>query len=122
MDITKPDLINLPFLKFGIPGPVLFLAAITQLISAKVMSPYTKKQEKIAKKTPEGSDDIQVAMQRSMVYTFPLITLFIGMRFPAGLALYWLVFSLTQTYQQIRAQGWGGLTLWIDKLGLIKSP
>lgn len=121
LDITKPDMVKLPFLDFSIPGPILFLAAITQLISAKVMSPYTKRQEAIAKKTPEESDDIQVAMQRSMVYTFPLFTLFIGMRFPSGLALYWFVFSLTQTYQQIRAQGWGGLTPWIEKVGLVKS-
>jgi len=121
LDITKPDLIKLPSLDFNIPGPILFLAAITQLISAKVMSPYTKRQENIAKKTPEGSDDIQVAMQRSMVYTFPLFTLFIGMRFPSGLALYWLVFSLTQTYQQIKAQGWGGLIPWMEKAGLMKS-
>jgi len=121
LDITKPDLLNLSFLDFGIPGPLLFLAAITQLISAKVMSPYTKKQENIAKKTPQESDDIQVAMQKSMVYTFPLFTLFIGMRFPSGLALYWLIFSLTQAFQQIRAQGWGGLTPWMGKLGLLKE-
>jgi len=121
LDITKPDLIKLPSLDFGIPGPLLLLAAITQLVSAKVMSPYTKRQENIAKKTPGESDDIQVAMQRSMVYTFPLFTLFIGMRFPSGLALYWLIFSLTQAYQQVRAQGWGGLTPWMEKVGLIKS-
>ena len=121
LDITKPDLINIPSLDFGIPGPILILAALTQLISAKVMSPYTKTQEMIAKKTPKESDDIQVTMQRSMVYTFPLFTLFIGMRFPSGLALYWFVFSLTQTYQQIRAQGWGGLTPFMEKVGLFKS-
>jgi membrane protein insertase Oxa1/YidC/SpoIIIJ len=54
--------------------------------------PYTKAEEKVAKKTSEKSDDFQVAMQKSMIYTFPLFTLFIGMQFASGLAIYWLVF------------------------------
>jgi membrane protein insertase Oxa1/YidC/SpoIIIJ len=95
---------------------MLFLAAFVQLISSKVMTPYTKIEEKLAKKTPGVEDDMQVAMQKSMAYTFPLITLLVGMRFPSGLALYWFVFSLLQTHQQVRNQGWGGLTPWIEKI------
>ena len=121
LDITQPDKVSLPSIPFSLPGPILILAAITQLISAKVMQPFTDVEEKLAKKTPGEEDDMQVAMQKSMVYTFPLITLFIGLRFPSGLALYWFMFSLIQTIQQVRAQGWGGLTPWIKKLNLIKS-
>jgi YidC/Oxa1 family membrane protein insertase len=121
LDVTKPDVINIAQLPFGIPGPILFLAALVQLISAKIMAPYTGQQEKVAKKTPQESDDIQVAMQKSMIYTFPLFTLVIGLRFASGLALYWLIFSLTQAYQQYRAQGLGGLTPWLERLNLIKA-
>ena len=121
LDVTKPDLINLPGISFAIPGPILFLAAAIQLLSAKMMAPYTQAEEKIAEKSPKKEDDIQVAMQKSMVYTFPLFTLFIGMKFASGLALYWLIFSLAQVYQQARTQGWGGLSPWINKLNLIKS-
>jgi len=60
-------------------------------------------------------------MQKSMIYTFPLFTLLIGIRFASGLALYWLVFSLTQMYQQVRTQGWGELTPWLTRFNLVKS-
>jgi YidC/Oxa1 family membrane protein insertase len=121
LDITKPDVFKLPNTSLNFPGPLLFLAAITQLISAKVMSPQTKLDEKVAEKTTETSDDIQVAMQRSMIYTFPLFTLIIGMRFASGLALYWFVFSAFQTYQQIRSQGSGELAGWLKNIGLLRS-
>lgn len=120
LDVTKPDVINIPAIPFPIPGPILFLAGLVQLISAKIMMPYTKIEEKIAKKTPKKEDDMQVAMQKSMSYTFPLFTLFIGTRFPSGLALYWFLFSLTQAYQQYKSQGWGGLTPWIERVGLLR--
>ncbi len=121
LDITKPDIVNLPFLPFPIPGPILILSALVQFLSAKVMTPYTKVEEKIAKKTKESADDFQVAMQKSMSYTFPLFTLLIGMQFASGLAIYWFVFSFTQTVQQVKMQGWGGLTPWINKLKLVQS-
>lgn len=121
MDMTKPAVFQIPGIDFNIPGPLLILSALAQFVSAKIMAPYEKVQEKIAKKTPEASDDFQVGMQKSMIYMFPLMTLFIGLRFPSGLALYWLVFSVFQAYQQYRSQGWGGMTPWIIKLGLLKS-
>ncbi|HLE49104.1 MAG TPA: YidC/Oxa1 family membrane protein insertase [Patescibacteria group bacterium] len=118
LDVKTPDTFNLGFLPFAIPGPILILAALTQFVSAKISQPYVKEEERIAKKTESGADDMQVAMQKSMIYTFPLMTILIGYRFPSGLALYWLVFSLTQTYQQYKSSGWGGLTPMIKKLGL----
>lgn len=121
LDVKIPDTVKLPFLPFMIPGPLLIGAALIQFLSAKVTSPLIKEEERIAKKTKQESDDMQVAMQKSMIYTFPLMTLVIGYQFPSGLALYWLMFSLAQTYQQIRSQGWGGLTPFAKRLGLIKS-
>jgi YidC/Oxa1 family membrane protein insertase len=121
IDVKVPDTVKLPFLPFMIPGPLLISAALIQFLSAKITSPVIAQEEKIAKKTKKESDDMQVAMQKSMIYTFPLMTLVIGYQFPSGLALYWLVFSLTQTYQQVRSQGWGGLTPLINRFGLIKS-
>ena len=116
LNITKPDVIKLESIPFPLPGPLLILAALVQFVSAKITAPYEKAQQKVVKKTPEASDDISASMQRSMVFTFPLITLLIGIRFPSGLAIYWLMFSLTQAYQQYKAQGWGGLTPIVEKL------
>lgn len=121
LDIAKPDIMRLSFLPFPLPGLTLLVSAILQFISAKIMVPYRQVEEKIAEKTKEKSDDIQVAMQKSMVYTFPLFTLFIGMQFASGLALYWLVFSATQVYQTVRVSGWGELTPVLRKLKLLKS-
>lgn len=120
LDVTKPDTLNIASLPFPLPGPILILAALIQLVSAKIMAPFVEAKEKAAKKTKGKADDIQVAMQQSMVFTFPLFTIVFGMRFASGLALYWLLFSLYQAFQQYRTSGWGGLTPWMRKLGLLK--
>jgi len=114
-DVTRPDVFRIPGLPFPIPGIILILAAISQFISVKVTSPFIKAEEKIAKKTKGSSDDMQVAMQKSMTYTLPLMTIFFGMSFPSGLAVYWFIFSLVNAVQQIRMSGWGSLTPLIEK-------
>lgn len=121
LDVTRPDNLVLPGIAINLPGPILLLSALAQFVSAKMMAPYTKAQGVVAKKTPGKEDDIQATMQKSMVYTFPIITILIGMKFASGLALYWLVFSLAQVYQQAKTQGWGGLSPWLLRLKLLKS-
>lgn len=120
LDMAKPDLIKLTD-SISIPGPILILAAFVQFVSAKITAPYERLQEKIAKKTKDKVDDFQSAMQKSMTVTLPFFTLIIGMKFPSGLALYWIVFSIVQAFQQYRSQGWGGLTPSLEKAGLIQS-
>ena len=120
LDVTKPDVFRFAGLPFPIPGPIIFLAAFFQLVSSKMMTPYTEIEEKVAKKTSGQTDDLQVSMQKSMAFTFPLFTLIFGMGFPSGLALYWLLFSLWQVWQQYNTSGWGGITPWIKKLNLLK--
>ncbi len=97
LDITKPDTFAVSFLPFPLPGALIILAALAQAFSAKIMAPYVEKEQKLAKKTPQASDDFQTAMQSSAIYTFPLLTIIFGMRFPSGLALYWFLFSLFQS-------------------------
>jgi len=121
LNLTKPDVFRIPGAPFPIPGPLLILAALLQFVSAKIMAPMVSAEKKVAQKTAGGADDIQVAMQQSMTYTFPLFTLIFGMSFPSGLALYWLLFSFWQAWQQYKTTGWGGMTPWISKLGLLKS-
>jgi YidC/Oxa1 family membrane protein insertase len=116
LNITKPDTFKIPSFPIGIPGPLLILAAISQMISAKIASPYLAAEEKQAKKTPGAADDFAAAMQSSAIYTFPLMTLLIGGNFPSGVALYWVVFSVYQTIQQYRSTGLGGLKSWMKVL------
>jgi YidC/Oxa1 family membrane protein insertase len=121
LDVRKPDTFRIPNIPFPIPGPILILAALAQFVSAKMTMPFIKAEEKIAKKTKTETDDMQVAMQSSMVYTFPFFTLIFGINFPSGLALYWLLFSAWQVWQQYKTSGWGSLTPFISRLGLVKS-
>lgn len=121
LDVTKPDVFKIPGIPFNLPGPILILAALVQLVSAKMMTPYFKEEKTLAKKTASKEDDLQVTMQQSMSVTFPLFTLIIGLSFPSGLVLYWFLFSLWQAIQQYQTSGWGGLTPLISRIGLLKS-
>lgn len=116
LDVSKPDTFNIPGIPFALPGLFLILATLAQFLSVKITSPYIAREEKIAGKTKSGTDDMQVAMQKSMIYTLPLMTLIFGLKFPSGLALYWLVFSVVSVWQQVQMSGWGGLTPAVTKL------
>ncbi len=126
LDVKVPDTVN-KFVgledkkPFPIPGPMIILAGLLQFLSAKMMAPIVKKEEKIANETKGQADDMAVAMQSSMIYTFPMMTIFFGVSFPSGLALYWLLFSVFQMHQQYKSSGWGGLTPLINSLGLVQS-
>src|SRR4030066_603229 len=101
LDISKPDTFTIPGIPFGIPGLFLILATLAQFLSVKITAPYLSREQKIAKKSKSQADDMQVAMQSSMTYMLPLMTLIFGLKFPSGLALYWLVFSVVNVWQQV---------------------
>lgn len=112
INLVKPDLINIPGLKFGLPGILVILAALVQFLSSKMM---------MAVNAPKADpDDVMASSQEQMIYMFPLMTIVFGYQFPAGLVLYWFVFSLVSGIQQYYATGWGGLTPWLKRLGLLK--
>lgn len=73
------------------------LAAIAQFWQAKMLS--AKRPEVKS----EGSKDEAFAsiMNKQMVYVLPLFTLWIGLRFPGGLTLYWLITTLWTAGQQL---------------------
>lgn len=86
IDLSKPNVI------------LAVLAGAAQYWQAKMM---------IAKRPPknagEGSKDEDMAaiMNKQMLYFMPILTIFIGLKFPGGLALYWLfstVFTIAQQY------------------------
>ena len=121
LNLTQPDAYKFDWFPTKLPGPILILAALLQFISAKITAPFIERQKKVAKKTPETTDDMQVSMQQSMVYTFPLMTIVFGLNFPSALAIYWLLFSVLQAWRQYKSAGWGGLTPFVARLGLLKS-
>jgi len=83
----------------SIPHIVLvILAAAAQYIQTKMLM---AKQPAATKTKDKSEPDLATAMTQQMLYLGPLLTLFIGFKFPAGLALYWLVstgFMIAQQY------------------------
>jgi len=103
LDLTKPDLIKISGLP-SLPGFFLLFSAIFQFLSSKWMMPTVNKEKELAKKTPGVADDFATAFQSQSLYLFPLMTIFIGLKFASGLAIYWFTFSLFNVVQQIIIQ------------------
>lgn len=117
-DLTRPDVMAVPGLPLPLPGIFLILVALVQFLSSKMMTPQVIQAAKAAQKTPQTSDDIATAMQKQMLYFFPILTIIIGYTFPLGVVLYWGAFSFFQAVQQYFVSGWGGLSPIAAKLGL----
>ncbi len=66
--------------------------------------------------TTANANDPTAQSMKTMQYIMPLITVFFGWTFPAGLALYWTVSSVFQAVQQYFVTGWGGLLTTPDFL------
>jgi YidC/Oxa1 family membrane protein insertase len=80
--------------RFGLSGLAL-IAAVLQLIQTRMMTPK--------------SDDPQVKSQQRIFLLLPLFSLFYGWFLPAGLFIYWIVFTAYSIVQQYLIVGWGGL-------------
>lgn len=86
VDLTKPSIV------------IAALAAISQYFQTKMLM---ASQPPAAQKEPSDKPDMAQMMSKQMLYLGPLLTLFIGIKFPAGLSLYWLVGTLFMLAQQI---------------------
>ncbi|MBV8821390.1 MAG: membrane protein insertase YidC [Ktedonobacteraceae bacterium] len=77
------------------------LAGVATFVQLRMSQPKTAA-------TANASDPSTQSM-KTMQYIMPLITVFFGWTFPAGLALYWTVSSVFQAVQQYFITGWGSL-------------
>jgi YidC/Oxa1 family membrane protein insertase len=109
--ITAPTSLDenfLGFLNLTIPSvPLAVITAIAQFIQLKMMQLKNSKKEDKTKEvanTKEASKDktpdFASIMQKQMLFIVPIMTLFIGIKFPSGLALYWLTSTLFMIAQQ----------------------
>lgn len=74
---------------------IVILAAGSQFIQSKMMMAKQPKKE-----ASSGNDDFTQIMSKQMLFLGPLLTLFIGIKFPIGLSLYWLVSTVFMIVQQ----------------------
>lgn len=86
MDLAKPSIILAVF------------AAAAQFVQTKMM------MGTMAPAVNTGKGDFAQTMNKQMLYLGPLLTVFIGAKFPAGLPLYWLVMTLFMIGQQYLVQ------------------
>jgi YidC/Oxa1 family membrane protein insertase len=117
--------VNMSFLwlDLGKPDPYFILpvlAGLSQLLLSFLIMPATQTRDikpnksKSKKKKEENKQEEDIAemaqtMQQQMIFLMPLMTGFIALRFPSGLALYWVTSTLFSFGQQVAISGWGGL-------------
>lgn len=109
--VPVPVDINLHFLGLVLTEPSLLLgvvAGVGQFVMMRFFTPAPQTQ-------PGASDEtaaMMAKMQRNMMYFFPVMTVFIALRLPAALALYWVastVFAIVQQYILRRVHGSSGV-------------
>lgn len=118
--------VNMNFLWLNLSKPdpyyiLPILAAGSQFIFSFMMRPgleQHKLETQIKKKQEKSEDKLEMAesIQSQMLYMMPLMTGIIALRFPAGLAVYWVVTTLFSLVQQYFVSGLGGLEVVINKL------
>lgn len=87
LDLTKPNYV------------LAFLSAVAQYYQTKML--FAKKNIGLLEPKSSGEPDFASIMNKQMLYLGPAITFFIGVTFPAALALYWLVSTLFMIFQQM---------------------
>lgn len=99
--VADPGVLSHEF--FGIASleapSILFavLAAVGQFYQMKMLS----QGKTVEKKESDGKDpDFATIMNKQMLYMGPILTLFIGIKFPSALSLYWLVSTIFSIAQQ----------------------
>lgn len=117
-------------LNLGQPDPryiLPVLAGITQLVLSLMISPGAEtpdivpndsknKKVQVENKKEEDFAEMASTMQKQMLFMMPIMTGVIALRFPSGLALYWVISTVFSIIQQYFVSGWGGLTLYIQRL------
>lgn len=133
--ISTPELdgvvLNTKFIWLNLTKPDQFfilpvLAGLTQLLLSIMIVPggetpdiipndVKTKALKEENKKEEDTADMAAAMQKQMLFIMPVMTAFIAVRFPSGLALYWVASTVFSIVQQYFSTGWGGVTLYTKR-------
>ena len=102
--VPNPGHIDGVFLNtFDLTTPSILLAVLAgavQFFQVKML-PRPKSPKAVAGKEASKDEEMMVAMNRSMTYFMPIITVVIGASLPGGLALYWFMSNLFSIGQQV---------------------
>ena len=122
LDLTKPDhWYVLPVLA-GLTQLVLSVMILPGGEVADVVPNDSKKKEiQVKNEKEEDMADMAQTMQKQMLFIMPVMTGFLALRFPSGLALYWVATTVFSIIQQYFTSGWGGITLYAKRLMQLKK-
>lgn len=99
--IGLPQTLNLSFFGMALTEPSLplaIVAGLAQFIQVRFFSPAPPPTPTAT--SDEDSAKIMANMQRNMAYIFPAMTIFISLRLPSALPLYWIISILLAIAQQ----------------------
>lgn len=80
--------------------PLAIITAAFQYLQIKMMQQKNEKTKEVAEPKKDGTPDMAAMMSKQMLVVIPMMTLFMGIKFPSGLALYWLTSTLFTIAQQ----------------------
>jgi YidC/Oxa1 family membrane protein insertase len=113
LDLSKPDHTFIWPVLAGVSQLILSLMVLPGAESHNLVPDNAKtKKLKEANKKEEDVQDMAESMQKQMVFMMPVITGIAAVRFPAGLAMYWVVSTVFSIAQQWIISGPGGLLLY----------
>lgn len=109
------------------------IAGITQFLLSLMISPATQtrdivpnqsksKDVQAANRKEEDVAEMAATMQQQMIFMMPIMTIFIGLRLPAGLALYWITGTIFTMVTQFFISGWGGIAVYWNRYIAAKGP
>lgn len=118
-DLTQPDS------TYVLP----VLTAVTQLFLSLMIAPggevpdlvpNASKSKKVIEDNKKEEDFAEMAasMQQQMIFIMPIMTGFIAINFPSGVALYWVATTLFSIGQQLYISGPGGLVMYFQRAKL----
>ncbi len=122
-DGVRPNM-NFLWLNLSQPDPFYVLpvlAGVSQLVFSLMMQSAVKKdvkdpKNKEAKKKEENTLEMAQQISQQMVFMMPLMTVVIALKFPSGLALYWVITTVFSAVQQYIFSGPGGLIYYGNQL------
>lgn len=101
--IARPETVNHMFLSIVDLSKANYVLAVVagalQYVQTKMLI-SKRPPKKIREKEGAKDEDMAAAMNKSMLYMMPIMTVVIGATFPAGLTLYWVVLNLVTILQQ----------------------
>jgi YidC/Oxa1 family membrane protein insertase len=98
--VAHPAVVNTMFLGFlDLTKRNVYLAVLAGAVQF-----WQSKQSIPKAHSAKKEGDMATMMNTQMLYFMPLFTVFLGITFPAGLALYWIVYTLFTVFQQWQMQ------------------